>query len=259
MRPDEEANRSEIERDRETRRSISKGVGTAVALGTGLGTAAVSARVLPFLSTFIPKDLAMKGLSKVAPKVADFLKRGQSMGLNVEEGIQFIRDSIKPKEGKQPDKAKDNRNIIEQYSPELHQFIAQQVNSGRPPIEAAAIAQNDKRFSEVIKKLSKDHKTPWSSIIDSVYGTGQYGGAVNPPSEKEAALKKFNERKKGFVEEETERFQKGYGNQAGQQGRQPFQGPGPNPIPGAQQQGQPGPGQQALMDILSKINQKLGQ
>ncbi len=215
MRPDEEANRSEIERDKQLRSNVAKGVGTAAGIATGAATA----RIIPFLSNFIPQNLAIKGLSKVAPKVADFLKRGQSMGLNVEEGIQYIRDSINPKEEKQAEKPKDNRNIIEQYSPELHQFIAQQVNAGRPPIEAAAIAQNDKRFSEVIKKLSKDHKTPWSSIIDSIYGTGQYGGAVNPPSEKESALKKFNERKKGFVEQERERFEKGYGNQATQQGQ----------------------------------------
>lgn len=238
MRPDEEANRAEIERDKDTRRNIYKGVGTAVALGTGAATA----RILPFLSTFIPKDLAMKGLSKVSPKIADFLKKGQAMGLNVEEGIQYLRDSIKPKEEKQPEKAKDDRNIIEQYSPELHQFISQEVKKGRKPIEAAALAQNDKRFSSVIQKLSKDHNTPWSSIIDSIYGPSQQG-ATDPRQE---ALKKFNERKKGFVEQERERFEQGYGKQGPQPG-QPQQG------------GQPGPGQQALMDILAKINQKLGQ
>lgn len=237
MRPDEEANRAEIQRDKKTRSNIAKGVGTAATLAVG----GASARVLPFLSRFIPTDLAMKGLSKVAPKLSDFLKRGQSMGLNVEEGIQYIRDSMEPK--KEP--PKEDRNIIEQYSPELHQFIDQQIRGGRKPIEAAAIAQNDKRFSSVINKLSKDHNTPWSSIIDSVYGMGERAAASNP---KQEALNKWNERQKkqSFLEEERERFERGYGNQMAQQGQQ-------------SQGGQPGPGQQALMAILNKINQKLGQ
>lgn len=231
MRPDEEANRAEIERDKQTRSNISKGVGTAVGLASG----AASARILPFLSTFIPTDLAMKGLSKVAPKVADFLKRGQSMGLKVDEGIQYIRDSLNPREEKQNERTKDNRNIIEQYSPELHQFITQEVAGGRNPIEAAAIAQNDKRFSEVIKKLSKDHKTPWSSIIDSIYGTGQYGGAANASSQTQTSES---------GQPPLTKAQAAW--QAFNQSRQPEKRPD-------------GPGAQALMDILSKVNQKLGQ
>lgn len=69
--------------------------------------------------------------------------------------------------------SKEGRNIIQQYSPELHQFIEEQVKNGRNPIEAGAIAQNDKRFSSIINKLSKDHKTPWSNILQTVYGQGE--------------------------------------------------------------------------------------
>ncbi len=218
MRPDEEANRAEIERDQRFRSNVAKGVGTAATLGAGAATA----RIMPFLSKFIPVDLAMKGLTKVSPKIADFLKRGQSMGLNVEEGIQYIRDSISPKEekkspetGKNP---KENRNVIEQYSPELHQFILGEMQNGRSPLEAGAIAtlgrKGDPDFKPIISKLTKDHKTSWSSILESVYGA--QGGQKAPNN--------------------------------------------PNPQQNQQQQpNQPGPGQQALMDILAKINQKLGQ
>ncbi len=68
---------------------------------------------------------------------------------------------------------KENRNIIEQYSPELHQFIDQEVKNGRDLLQAGALAQNDKRFSKIIDKLSKDHKTPWSNILQAVYGGAQ--------------------------------------------------------------------------------------
>src|SRR6185312_10659550 len=68
---------------------------------------------------------------------------------------------------------KESRNIIQQYSPELHQFIDQEVRKGHKPIEAGAIAQADKRFKDIISKLTKDHQTPWSNILESVYGGGE--------------------------------------------------------------------------------------
>jgi len=216
MRPDEEANRDEIQRDQRFRSNVAKGIGTAATIGAGAATT----RILPFLSKFIPTDLAMKGLSKVSPKLADFLKRGQSMGLNVDEGIQYIRDSIQPK---QQEGAKQNKNIVEQYSPELHQFMTESIGSGEDPIRVAATAILDKKknFESIIRKMEKDHNTPWTSIVESVYG-GQ--GGKNTPDPKEAArinaLKKFKERKKGLVETETERFEQAYGNpqQQGQGG-----------------------------------------
>ena len=179
MRPDEEANRAEIERDQRFRSNVAKGIGTAATVGAGAATA----RIMPFLSKFIPVDLAMKGLSKVSPKVADFLKRGQSMGLNVEEGLQYIRDSISPKqETKQAEPPKQNKNVIEQYSPELHQFISEEIQKGRSPLEAGAIATLGAKgmpdFRKIISKLTKDHKTSWSAILESVYG--QQGGQKAP-------------------------------------------------------------------------------
>jgi len=215
MRPDEKAVESEIERDQRFRSNVSKGIGTAAGLIGGASVSGAASKVLPWLSSYIPPDLAMKGLSKVSPQIANFIKRGQSMGLNIEEGLQYVKDEISSKK----ESPKQDRNIIQQYSPELHEFISQQVSGGRTPIETAAIAQHDKRFSDIIKKLTKDHKTDWSKIVDSVYGGGQYGSSVNPDSEQ----------------------------QQQQQQQQP------------QVQGQVGAGSQALMDILSKINQKLGQ
>lgn len=163
--------------------------------------------------------------------MADFLKRGQSMGLNIEEGLDYIRDSLSPKEEKQPAQqeqkaqpAKQGKNIIEQYSPELYQFIEQHVKSGRPAEHAAALAQMDTKgnnFRSIINKITKDHQTDWSSIVQSVFG-GQGGNKTpNQPQQ-----------------------------QQNPQQQQPQQ-------PGQPQQG--GQGQQALMAILEKINQRLGQ
>lgn len=178
MRPDEEANRDEIERDKRFRSNVVKGAGTVATLGAG----AAATRILPFLSEFIPTDLAMKGLNKVSPKVADFLKRGQSMGLDVKEGLQYVKDSIQPK---QEQSAKQNKNIIEQYSPELHQFMSESIGSGEDPIRAAASAILDKKknFESVIRKMEKDHKTPWTAIVESIYGQQGVKKTPNQPEQ----------------------------------------------------------------------------
>ena len=168
MRPDEEANKSEINRDKRFRSNVSKGVGAAGTLAGG----AITARIMPFLSELIPSDLAMKGLSRISPKLGDFLRKGQSMGLKIKEGLRYVKEEIQPKE-----KTKDSRNIIEQYSPELHQFILDQIQQGRSHIEAGALAQleskGSKGFKSVIDKITKDHKAPWSAILQTVYGQGQ--------------------------------------------------------------------------------------
>lgn len=212
MRPDEIAGQSEIERDQRFRSNVARGVGTAATTAAGLGSAAAASKILPWLNQYIPAELAMKGLSKVSPKLADFLKRGQSAGLNVEEGIQYLREQLpNPEEKKSPEKAKENRNLIEQYSPELHQFIVTEMKNGRKAMEAGALATL--KFKKEISKITKDHKTPWSAIIQSIYGTQEpQQTAPNQPEQ--------------------------------QQKTQTQQG---------------GAGQQALMAILEKINQRLGQ
>lgn len=168
MRPDEQANYSEIERDKQFRGNVNKGVSAvasagALALGSG-----ITSKILPFLNEYVPQELAMKGLIKVSPKVADFLKRGQSMGLDIREGMDFVKDQLTPREN-----PSDERSVIEKYSPDLFNFLKEQIGKGRNPLEAAAIAQLNDKFKSIIKKIENDNKTNWSSIIESVFGGGQ--------------------------------------------------------------------------------------
>ena len=211
-RPDERAAAAEIERDRELRGTVGKGVKTAVALAGG----ALGARLLPFLSEFVPVDLAMKGIDKVAPKIGDFLRRGQKAGLNVKEGMEFVKSHMKTPES-------EERNLIQKYSPELHQFISEQIKSGRSPLQAGALAQSDpdkKNFGSIISKITKENKATWADILQNIYGqegAPQQGTPQPPPPP-------------------------------------PQGGPGQT-----QQTQQAGPGQQAFMALLQKINQRLGQ
>lgn len=190
-RPDEQVLEGEIRKAGERTSNLKSAVGTVgkIAAGAaGLGAASMGAKgiskILPFLSEYIPEDLAYKGINKVMPGVGTFLKDGMKQGLSLKSGLDFIKEQVSQSQQKEPEKKKGN--IIEQYSPELHEFISQEIASGRKPIEAAAIAQHDKRFSNVINKLSKDHKTPWSSIIDSVYGSESKALPENKQQEQSA-------------------------------------------------------------------------
>ncbi len=170
LRPDEQVTESEIRKSKTRNEQLKSGASTAASLSVGgLGYKAAS-KILPFLNEYIPEDLAMKGINKVMPSVGKFLKSGLGQGLSLKSGLDFLKNEFSKTEQNEP--AKESKNIIEKESPELHQFISEEIKKGRKPIEAGAIAQNDKRFKDVINKLSRAHKTNWSSILESIYGSG---------------------------------------------------------------------------------------
>ena len=187
LRPDERAVESEIERDKQFRGNIGKAVKTSAGAGlaAGLGASGIAGKVLPWLSQYIPADLAMKGLRKVSPKIADFLQRGVSMGLDVKEGMDYVKDQITPKETQEP--AKEQRNVIEQYDPELHTYILQDLKKGKSLLDIGQKALTHRRFKTAIDKLTKDHKAPWSAILQSVYGSGQTAQPQQPPEQTQQA------------------------------------------------------------------------
>lgn len=224
MQPYQQAT-EEIQRQQEAPIKIAKNIGGLV-LGTAGGSAAIN-KIAPFLSKYIPENLAIQGLSKINPKMAGFISSSLAQGFSFEDIKDFLGNKIEEENFNEA--SKQDRNIIQQYSPELHDFISEKVRSGISPVQAGAIAQQDKRFSGIIKKMSKDHKTPWSNILESVFGQ---------ETSRRDTLKKFNEkiRKPGVTDQETERFENYYGQQ---------------------QQGQ-GQGQAALMDVLQKLLQARG-
>lgn len=175
-----------------------------------LAVSGMGGRVMSMLSQYVPENLAAKGLSKIDPRLGKFMSLGSEMGYSFDDLKGFLSQKV-GQEAQQP--AKENRNIIEQYSPELHKFMLEKIQGGINPMQAAALAQNDKRFSQIIDKLRKDHKANWSDIIQSIYGMGE-------------------------TAQPTQQMQQ---------------------EPQQQQQPQVGQGQQALMAVLQRINQRLGQ
>lgn len=235
LRPDEIAAQADIEKSGRQTQSLKSGLKTAANIATGLAGAGIAAKtasslstkIMPFLNKYIPVDMAINGISKVSPEIGGLLKKGVEKGLNIEDGLDFLKGQVEKKSSP----AKDQRNIIEQYSPELFSFLKEQIGQGKSPIEAGALAQIPKsKFSSVIKKIEDDNKTNWSSIIQSVFGQSQ--GDINQ--------NKNNPSDTEIMESKMDKF---FDKQKPQAQSQPSQ---------------MGPGQQALMQMIQQINQKLG-
>ena len=179
-------------------------------------------RIIPFISQYISPETQVKGLSKIDPRMGGAVEHAMDVGYSQDEINDHIKKMVTPDE----EPAKQSRNIVEQYSPELHQYILEEVKKGQTPISAAMKATYDKslgkKFKDVLDKISKQHKTPWHNIIESIYGSG------------EAQPKQ----------------------QMAQQSPQmvPQQ---PQSVSQAPQQ--PGQGKQALMAVLQNIQQRLAQ
>ncbi len=189
----------------------------ALGIGSAVGATAfapILSRAAPFLSEYIPEELAIKGLSKIHPKLGEFVKSAMGEGSDFQEVKSFLGEQINESTH---GNSIENRNIVQQYSPELHEFMTKEIESGRSPLEAGALASlggKGKDFKSIISKITKDHKSPWSSIVESVYGS------------------------QGVQKQQSSMEQE-------QQG-----------VPGQQTQ-QIGPGNQALMAILQEANQIL--
>jgi len=171
MRSDERAAQAEIERHQQRGQSIKSGIKTAVGIGTSVVGAGVAGRLMPLLNSLIPTDIAVKGISKISPKLGEMLNEGMSSGLDIKEGLQFLKDKLS---GEKQENAQDNRGIIKQYSPELYNFLQDLIGKGDPPAVALGKALNKKEFKPIFEKIRKDHKLPDSlSLVEETFGGGQ--------------------------------------------------------------------------------------
>lgn len=169
------------------------------------------------ISEYVPEKFSIEGLKKIDPRFGKMIKDSLDAGYTYDDFRQFMGDKIKGSEDST--KETNKKNLIEMYSPELHQFITQHIKSGKSHIQAGALAklpgkQGD--FNKVIQKIMKDNNATWEDVLESVYG-GQQGNQQSQQPE---------------MQEQQEQ---------------------------QQQPTQSGAGQQALMDIMNKINQRLGQ
>jgi hypothetical protein len=224
MQPYQEATQ-EIKRQGELPLDLAKkGVSMAAGAATAyFGSSAVS-KVLPFLSKYVPQDIAIKALNKINPGYGKFINKALEAGQTFEDVQEFIGNKI------QEGKPKEDKNVIQQYSPELFNFIQGEVQKGRPILETVSMANTLDKFKPIIKKITADHKTPFANIVQSIFGVGGGGDIgtaigsafqsqqpqVNPKEQaRQQGLQQFNQKikKPNTIQEERERFNKGYGGQ----------------------------------------------
>lgn len=181
LRPDEKASQDDIAKSKKHDERIKSGVKTVANIGlaaTGFGAASkvagpLASRILPFLSEHIPTALALKGINKVSPQVGGILEKGMQQGLDIKEGLSFLKgqlDNLK-NEGRTPE---GERNIIQKYSDNLHEYIQGMINQGNSPLDAAGKAKKflTGKLAETIKTIEKDYKTDFGNIVESIFGKG---------------------------------------------------------------------------------------
>ncbi len=170
--------------------------GEAALLYATASFAPTLARAAPFLSEYIPEDLAIKGLTKIHPKLGAFVKKAMDTGHDFSEAKDFIGKQIQESQNQEEistettKNAKEHRNIIEQYSPELFQFLDQEVKKGKSLWTAGNEAVKNSKFSSIIKKMMKDHKVPWTAILETAFGNFRSG---QPSQQQEAPQQGMNQ------------------------------------------------------------------
>ena len=54
----------------------------------------LTSRILPLLNEYIPEEMALRGISKISPKMGSFLQNGLAAGLPLSAGLNFIREKL---------------------------------------------------------------------------------------------------------------------------------------------------------------------
>lgn len=157
---------------------LAKNAGMAY-LGGGIASAGSKAigKLIPaigsLINPYVPDKLSMAGLKKVDPRFGKFINDALDQGYNYDDLRTFLGGKVEQahQQIKPPEPPKQNRNPIEQHSPDLHRFITEEIQNGRSPLQAGALASL--KFKKEISKITKEYKSPWSAILESVYGSEQ--------------------------------------------------------------------------------------
>jgi hypothetical protein len=214
------------------------------------GGGAVLKRVLPFLSKYIPQDLAIRGLNKIDPRFGKFIDTALNAGKTFEEAKDFIKKKAEssPEEESEKTRTESLKKFNEKKEPEKKELAKE------------SAGKTDHWFKQQLRYLkngsAKNTKDPFLSYAQQYYDGGVIEDEEDLKSLYDDFIKKQSGQQKkpsvGISQGLQEQFNQGYGAQGQAQPQQP-----------RQQQAQPqqaaGPGQQALMAILQKINQGKGQ
>jgi len=171
---------------------------------------ALIGRALPFLNKLIPAGLAVKGLSKINPKLSNFISSSISAGYTSENVIDYLRDRM----SSEGDKMEHNR-------------LERNENSGNLSSQeqvALAKRKQEGKFGKALGAgiglatglggLGGKQEETNSTQLQQQPPPFQQQPPMNPiESQRQNSLQKFKQKIKtpSVLERETERFQNQYG------------------------------------------------
>jgi len=169
-RPDELASMSRIEQNQNMENKLRSGAKTIVSAATAGAGVSLTSKLLPFLNEHVPMDLAVKGISKISPKMGDFLENGLKSGLDLKEGIDFIKTKLQPaKEEIDKKNPSQQLNELGQFSPELQQYVEQLIQEGKSPDHAAAKAMVHPQFTDMTRGIEARVKKKFTEFVRNIY------------------------------------------------------------------------------------------
>ena len=217
LRADEQANQALVRQSHERPQAAGNALRTGAALGgaalgglTGLGLGTVA---------------ELSDQQQMEPEQPIDMNAAEDQAMALEQNY-----NQKAQENGQgiPQPTQDPFLELAKFDVNLASLFEEQIQNGRTPIEAAAIAQNSSKFGKIISSIEKKTKMSFIDIVEKLFGSSQ--PQQKQPMNREQALGNFR-------------------NQIMQKQQESPQ----------QSQQQQGPGQQAMMAMLQKINSRLGQ
>lgn len=187
MQPYQQASEEILRQSKEPGKAIGALAKTATGLTAGLaGGGAILNRIMPFLSKYIDPDLAVKGLNKIDPRFGKFVSGALGQGMSVEDIGSFIKEKVtgeKPQEEQQAKQPQQPKNIIEEYSPEVHEILVDKIGQGLKPLAVAFQLANDAKFKRPIEELQKKTGKSFSDLVSAVFGGQESEQQPNQPQQ----------------------------------------------------------------------------
>jgi len=176
MRVERESAEREIEEaerpERLAKKALSIGA-SAVGLGSlGIGKGMIK-KLLPFLNTALPEDIAVKGISKVNGRFGKFIEAGIKKGLPVAGAIEYLRNEVE--NSPIAKKLEDYRKQTSQDSPALAK-LRKEMGGEKRYLESEMGKLSRQREKQILQERSQAEKLEREKIQGAKQGQQQGAG-----------------------------------------------------------------------------------
>lgn len=166
MQPYQAASKRIIEQGSERENLAESAIGTAASIAGG---SAIYGRIAPFLSKYIPTDLAVKGITKINPTLGKFVGGAIANGTNFEDVANFVKDKFGNKE---EGKGTSPLDELEQISPRITGWIKKALEVGKGPDQLLQVLANlPPDLQQEARKVEGQVGMPLADYIAGLFGS----------------------------------------------------------------------------------------